>query len=56
MKQINLKINLNNYIKKYKIKIINNLKKNFKYNLYKKYKEELIIIKYRIIFKIYIIY
>ena len=35
IKYVNLKMNLNNYIHKYKIKIMNNFKKNLIYKFYK---------------------
>ena len=49
-------MNLNKYIYKYKIKIINNLKRNLIFKIYIIFKEELIIIKDKIRFKIYIIH
>ena len=51
-----MKINYKNYIYKSNIKIINNLKKNLIFKIYKILKEELIIIKDKIIYKIYIIH
>ena len=50
-----MKINLKKQIYKFKINIINNLKKNLIFKIYKIFKGELIIIKDKIINKSYII-